>query len=249
MKDVKMTLTATEMVAENICKIKLSGEVEAVQAGQFVHVEVPHFTLRRPFCITEAGTDFITVIFAIVGAGTEALARLPVGTELACILPIGNGFTLADTDKKILVVGGGLGVAPLLPIFSNYPDRTYKVLLGFSSAKGIIEVDEFKAHTPDVTVATDDGSAGYAGRVTELVPAAIEEFQPDCMICCGPTPMLRALKALDRKVKTWVSTEARMGCGVGACLVCTCPVQHGEVVRNLRVCVDGPVFDLDELVL
>ena len=249
MKDVLLTLTATELVAENICKIKLSGEMEAVQAGQFVHIAVPNFTLRRPFCITEASADSITVIFAIVGAGTDALAKLALGTKLACILPIGNGFELSNTDKKVLVVGGGLGVAPLLPIFNNYPDREYKVLLGFASAKGMIEVEDFKAHTPDVTVATDDGSAGYSGRVTELVPAAIEEFQPDCIICCGPTPMLRALQNIDRKVKTWVSTEARMGCGVGACLVCTCPVKKGEVVRNLRVCVDGPVFDLDELVL
>lgn len=225
------------------------GRFPPVQPGQFVHVAVPGFTLRRPFCITAYTSATVDVIFALVGDGTRALAALPVGTELDCILPIGNGFAVPAGARRALIIGGGLGVAPLLPVLQANPDLTFKVLLGFGSAAQAVEVDDFRRYTDDVTVATDDGSMGHKGRVTELVAGVVRDFAPDVVFCCGPTPMIRAAQSFEYGCPAYVSMEARMGCGVGACLVCTCPVEHGEVVRNLRVCIDGPVFPLHDVKL
>ena len=249
MKECVLTVEKTKFVTPTVAEMTLSGDIPPFVAGQFLHISVPGFMLRRPFCITQGDSCSVTVLFAVVGAGTAALSKIAAGTKLNAILPIGNGFPVPAHAKNVLVIGGGLGVAPLLPVLAQHRELHYKVLLGFGSAAQAVETDEFRRYTEDVTVATDDGSAGYKGRVTELAREVLKEYRPDVVYVCGPTPMIRAAQSVDFGCPAYVSMEARMGCGVGACLVCTCPVKHGETVGNVRVCVDGPVFPLADVVV
>lgn len=249
MKDLVLTIESCRQVTESVCEMTLSGQIPPFKAGQFLHLAVPGCTLRRPFCITSGDDRHVTVLFAIVGGGTKILSEMPIGTKLDCILPIGNGFPVAKDVKKAMIIGGGLGVAPLLPILAQNPEITFCVLLGFGSKAQVVEYDAFCALSQDVRVATDDGSFGFKGRVTDLAAQLLDQIKPDAVYVCGPSLMIKAAQKIAFDCPAYVSMEARMGCGVGACLVCTCPVVKSEVVRNLRVCVDGPVFPLKDVVL
>lgn len=220
------------------------------QAGQFVHIRVPGFTLRRPISICEIKRDSIRLVFEVRGDGTKALAEIAQGESIDILGPLGNGFTLPKGDAKIIVVGGGIGVPPMLQPGAQFgPSAT--ALLGFRNVQAQILVNDFRAYGCDTRIATDDGSAGHRGFVTDLLRERLSEQKADLILACGPAAMLRGVAALAEEfgVPAQVSLEEHMACGVGACLVCACKlVRDGREIHG-HVCKDGPVFDAKEVVL
>lgn len=221
------------------------------RAGQFVHIRVPEHTLRRPISICEvdrqAGT--IRIVFEIKGSGTEALANLPAGGLIDMMGPLGNGFALLESDRAAVVVGGGIGVPPMLEAAKHYAENA-TAIIGFRDAAHIILEQDFDSCGCDVRLATDDGSRGERGFVTDLLRNRLAEGGVDIVYACGPKAMLKAVAEVAREysVRCQVSLEERMGCGVGACLVCACEIarKNGDTTYK-HVCKDGPVFEAEEV--
>ncbi|MCI8496745.1 MAG: dihydroorotate dehydrogenase electron transfer subunit [Clostridiales bacterium] len=219
--------------------------------GQFVDILVPGRTLRRPISLCgidrEQGT--LRIVFEVRGEGTEILSRKNVGDTIDIIGPLGHGFTISDPSQKAVFVGGGIGVPPLLEAAKAYGENA-SVFLGFRNAGAVILEQDFQELGCRVTVATDDGSAGYHGLVTHPLKEYAEQNHIDVIYACGPRPMLRAAAALAEElgIRCEVSLEERMGCGVGACLVCVCKTKTKDGgSHHARVCCDGPVFDAREV--
>ena len=218
--------------------------------GQFVHVKCGEgLLLRRPIsvctCEEHEGGDRLTLVFEVRGAGTEWLAQRQAGDTLDVLGLLGNGFSIRP-EGRYLLVGGGIGVPPMLGC-AQYTGGRATAILGYRSKDRAILVDEFRENCAGVRLATDDGSMGYHGFVDALVRRELEEDRNyDAVLACGPTPMLRSVaKAAEAfGVPCLVSMEERMGCGVGACLVCVCDMKDGT---RKHACKDGPVFDSKEV--
>ncbi len=247
-------LIAKKNLAKNIYDFTIRAHHLAALAepGQFVHLRVPGFFLRRPISICEidreAGT--IRLVFEIRGEGTEALSRINPGELVDVMGPLGKGFTLLPEGKKAIMVGGGIGVPPMLGVASHYGENA-KAIVGFRNAAAVILTDDFKRVGTSCILCTDDGSAGMHGFVTEALKQELEREQPDLICACGPAPMLKGVIALADQygVPCEVSLEERMGCGVGACLVCACRTVKDGKEYLAHVCKDGPVFDAHDVIL
>ncbi|MBQ9384200.1 MAG: dihydroorotate dehydrogenase electron transfer subunit [Ruminiclostridium sp.] len=221
------------------------------ECGQFVHILAPGFTLRRPISICEidrkAGT--LRLVFLVKGKGTAAIARLNEGDMLDMIAPLGKGFSVheASAGKRVIVVGGGIGVPPMLGTAQHCKDVT--AILGFRSYGNIILADEFKAVCNDVIICTDDGSVGEKAIVTAPLRRELEKGDVGAVFSCGPTRMLGAVAELTKEYGVFceVSLEERMGCGVGACVGCVARIRRGGEEELLRVCKEGPVFNAEEV--
>ena len=217
--------------------------------GQFVHIKCGEgLLLRRPISVctcTEAEpSDLLSIVFEVRGEGTAWLAACEAGQELDVLGLAGNGFQL-ERDKRCLLVGGGIGIPPMLGC-AQYFDRTTAVLGGRNGDKIILK-DVFEDICDKVMVATDDGSLGHHGFVDALVRQELAgDSRYDYVLACGPKPMLRSVaKAAEEfGVSCLVSMEERMGCGIGACLVCACDMTDGS---RKHVCKNGPVFDAGEV--
>lgn len=254
MKDVNLTVAQKKELIGGVFEFKLESaeKLPPIHCGQFLHLKVGgEFLLRRPFCIHKYDSYSVTIVVAVVGGGTKRIAQFKVGDTVQAVLPIGNGFTLGDSHRKIVLLGGGVGCAPLASVPVTYPDKEYISYIGFSSAKNVMFEKEFNKFGKTV-LCTDDGSEGRKGYVTDVLRADIDDIKPDVILTCGPTVMLKAAARLsaDTKIPAYMSGETRMGCGVGACLVCACQIKQpdGSYV-NKRACVDGPVFSLEDIVL
>lgn len=233
-----------------LMKLTREAELPPMLPGQFVEIRIDKSLstfLRRPISINfvDRKNNELWLLIALVGDGTRSLATLHPGDIVNCLLPLGNGFTMPkSTDENILLVGGGVGVAPLLYFGSAIAAYGAKVsfLLGARSAGDLLEFDDFKAIGP-VYVTTEDGSLGERGFVTNHSVLANNEFSRISM--CGPTPMMKAVAAFARKanIECEASLENMMACGLGACLCCVEKTTEG----NLRVCQDGPVFNINKL--
>lgn len=224
-----------------------AGELAKVaQAGQFAHIRVADMTLRRPIsiCRIDKEKETLRFVFQIRGEGTDKLARLKTGDQLDIIAPLGTGFPLFETEKKALLVGGGIGVPPLLELAAYYGENSIAAL-GFQSKSSVILADDFTALGAKLLLATDDGTAGAKGLVTKF----IENESFDLVYTCGPMPMIKAVAKIadERGVPCYVSLEERMACGVGACLGCACKLKKDGKEYNGHVCKDGPVFDYKEV--
>ena len=208
---------------------------------------------RSPFCICDFDRqkNSVTMCYAIVGEGTKILSQYKTGDKIKVLLPLGNGFTPDKSYKKIILLGGGMGSAVLPAIPTCNPQLEYYTYLGFANKDKVVLEKELSKVSKEIKVATDDGSYGEKGFVTDILARDMQRLKPDAVFCCGPEVMYKALKkALQGfDVPIIVSLEARMGCGIGACLVCNCKVKRKGVEEYARVCVDGPVFKLDEVVL
>lgn len=218
--------------------------------GQFVHVRVEGFSLRRPIsiCGIDAENGLLRMVFEVRGRGTEALARVAQGQSIDLIGPLGNGFT-PPSDQQVVLVGGGIGVPPLLELAARVGGRA-TAILGFRTASAVILADAFRSSGCDLRIATDNGSEGYHGLVTGLLEKRLAEGVPGMICACGPMAMLKGVVGIAQAhgVPTQVSLEERMGCGVGACLVCACrTVRDGREIFA-HVCKDGPVFNGEEVV-
>ncbi len=217
--------------------------------GQFVHIKVDGFFLRRPIsiCGIDKQNGTVRVVFEARGEGTQALTRLNQGDLMDVMGPLGKGFTVLPADKKVVVIGGGIGVPPMLETAKQYQNAT--AILGFRSADAVILQSDFEA-VCDTVLCTDDGSKGQKGFVTEALKTLLQQQKPDLICACGPHPMLKGIVALAKEVDVAceVSLEERMGCGVGACLVCACKtVKNGEEYFA-HVCKDGPVFSAEQVI-
>ena len=218
--------------------------------GQFVHIKCGDgFLLRRPIsvcsCQEDDPDDLLTIVFEVRGEGTDWLAQREVGESLDVLGLLGNGFSM-KREARCLVVGGGIGVPPMLGCVQYTHGRSTAVL-GFRSKEKAILLDCFEEECAKVLVATDDGSLGHHGFVDALVRQELEQDKNyDAVLACGPKPMLRSVARVAKEfgIPCQVSMEERMGCGVGACLVCACDMADGT---RKHVCKDGPIFDAREV--
>ncbi len=254
MKQGIYTIQENRRIAEGIWKMMLAGDGTAVTApGQFIDIKLDGRFLRRPISVHDADEGSITIIYKVLGHGTEDMTRYEPGKELDVLAGLGNGFwdsgdgslsqAGAGTRNRPLLVGGGVGIPPLYLLAKKLlsAGRPVQVVLGFNSKADAFCAEAFEALGCSVSTASVDGSVGVKGFVTDALP---DPGAYDCFYACGPLPML---KALDRTVPAGIpgqlSLEERMGCGFGACMGCTVPVKGGYK----RICKDGPVLDREEI--
>ncbi len=248
--DVKVCeILAKQELAKGIFSfvVKAGQLAKIARPGQFANLLAPGKTLRRPISICDVDKEQETLrfVFEIRGEGTELLSRFEVGDSFDLLGPLGNGFQLGDTSRKALFVGGGIGVPPLLNPAKSFGENA-TVVIGFRSKDAMILQEDFAAAGCKVIVATDDGSYGHHGLVTEC----LDGVEADVIFACGPMPMLKALcKVADEKqIECQISLEERMACGIGACLGCACKVKRDDGSETYgHVCKDGPVFDYRKL--
>lgn len=251
MKEYTSTIVKNEPIAENICALTLALEEDiAIRAGQFGNISVggAHL-LRRPIAICKSEGREVVFCYQVKGEGTQKLKMMGAGTRLNVLMPLGNGFYIKPTERKIALVGGGVGVFPLISVLREYAaTKEISAYIGYRNKAAVCGVEEFVKAQKFIAV-TDDGSYGAQMNAVQAFAADLEKGNvPDVVLACGPTPMLRALKTLVEKTRLtcYVSLEERMGCGIGACLVCVCNLTNGE---HARVCKDGPVFNVNDVVL
>lgn len=231
--------------------VKCPEIAEAARCGQFMNIRLDGFMLRRPISICginrEKGT--VRIVFEVRGKGTKALSGISEGENIDILAPLGGrGFTLLDKTKKAVIVGGGIGNPPLLPIALHYGENAV-VISGFRNSAAVILQEDFSAAGAQTILCTDDGSAGRKGFVTDALAQVLRSDKPDIIYACGPSVMLSktAAAAGEAGIYCEVSLEERMGCGVGGCLVCACrTVKNGEEYMA-HVCKDGPVFPAEEV--
>lgn len=229
--------------------VKCPDAAAAAEVGQFANIMADGYTLRRPISICDidkkAGT--LRFVFEVRGKGTEVISRVNVGDNLDILGPLGNGFK-APEGKKIVAVGGGIGVPPLLGLAKQFGENC-TAILGFRSYDKIILDKEFAAYGAKTIVCTDDGSVGHHGVVTTPLTEVLAAGDVGLVCACGPEPMIKAVvkECEDNNIPCRVSLEQRMGCGVGACVVCSCMTVRGGKEYYARVCKDGPVFDAKEV--
>ncbi len=242
-----------KVIAKNIFDftIKSKEVVDVAKAGQFVHILAKGHTLRRPISIADINKENSTlrVVFEVRGNGTKEIANVNEGENLDILAPLGRGFTLLDKDKKVILIGGGIGTPPMLPLAKYYGENA-TVISGFRTSSIAILGEEFDKCAGKNILCTDDGSAGVKGFVTTALEEILATEKPDMIYTCGPTPMLRAIAKIaeEKGVNCEVSLEERMGCGVGACLVCACKTRKNDKEIMSHVCKDGPVYNSLEVV-
>ena len=227
-------------LTKDVWRMRLSGDTKPVTApGQFVNIKIDGLYLRRPISICDVEGDVLTIIYKVVGAGTEIMAKSCVGCELELLTGLGNGYDLDASGDHPLLLGGGVGVPPMYMLAKKLIKKGchVTVVLGFNKKDEIFYEDEFRALGCETYVTTVDGSYGIKGFVTDGVPENYSYFYT-----CGPMPMLKAVyKAC--KENGEFSFEERMGCGFGACMGCSCKTITGYK----RICKDGPVLKKEEI--
>lgn len=220
------------------------------ETGQFVNIFVDDKTLRRPIsiCGIDRENSILRMVYEIRGEGTAWLSERNPGEILDILGPLGQGFKLKG-HKNVIVVGGGIGVPPLLQI-ANTDGINITAVLGFRNSSAAVLLDDFNTACKSVHVTSDDGSIGQKGFVTSILAELLETEEADLICACGPTPMLKAVAKMgeDKGIETQVSMEQRMGCGIGACLVCSCKVDMGAGETYAQVCRNGPVFNSKEVI-
>ena len=238
------TIKENTNIARDVYKMRLEGDTQYITApGQFINISLEGKYLRRPISVCDKNEGEITIIYKVLGSGTAQMSKMAVGEKLDILTGLGNGFDPDANTKKPLLIGGGVGIPPLFMLAKELIKRGKKpsVVIGCKSSVDVFYVDEFKAIGCDVFVATEDGTMGVKGFVTDAIKENNVEF--DYTYACGPIPMLKAIyNASD--VSGQYSFEERMGCGFGACMGCTCKTKYG----NKRICKDGPVLVKEEII-
>ncbi|MGN0788805.1 MAG: dihydroorotate dehydrogenase electron transfer subunit [Christensenellales bacterium] len=256
MREINCKVLSNEAVADGIFEMELSADrVDDILGGQFVNIKLPtsDTLLRRPFCLCDFDENrkSFTICYAVVGKGTETLSHVKTGEVLKATLPLGNGWDPRGKYSKIMLVGGGMGSAVLPAVARRSEGVDCVCYLGFADKSKVVLEDRLRGLCSDVVVATDNGSYGRKGFVTDVAKEDIIKSGVEAVFCCGPEVMYKALrKALAGvDIPVYISLEQRMGCGIGACLVCNCMIEREGKRGYYRVCKDGPVFKLSEVVL
>ncbi|MBQ2395292.1 MAG: dihydroorotate dehydrogenase electron transfer subunit [Alistipes sp.] len=235
-------IRSNEPLTESVWRMVLVGDTQYLTApGQFVNIAVEGCYLRRPISVCDYDNESITLIYKVVGQGTEIMSHMQAGEKLDVLTGLGNGFSLSATTERPLLIGGGVGVPPLYNLAKKLKEagKNVQVVLGFNRADEIFYAEEFKALGVDVHIATVDGSVGVKGFVTD----AMKELEFDYIYTCGPLPMLKAIYNAS-ECDGEFSFEERMGCGFGACMGCSCQTKKG----SKRICKEGPVLKRDEII-
>lgn len=243
-KDSLFTVIDNQWIGKNTKMMTIEGSTEEFSApGQFVNIAIPGFTLRRPISVCDIEGEILTLVYDVVGHGTEALSEMKPGTRLDILPALGNGFDISKCGERPVLLGGGVGCPPIYSLAKNMlaADILPTVVLGFNSDDRMIMIEQFENLDIPFHVATVDGSYGTKGFVTDVIER--EALNPDYFYACGPLPMLRALcTGLD--IPGQVSLEARMACGFGICMCCVIETKKGPK----GVCKAGPVFDKEDLI-
>ena len=241
MKQRLFEIQSNEQIAKSVYRMQLCGDTTGILPGQFVNIRVQGQFLRRPISVCNIADGILTIIYKVVGVGTEAMSHLPIGTKLDVLTVLGNGYDLSKAGDAPLLVGGGVGVPPMYMLARQLREmgKAVRVILGFNTKDEVFYEEEFRALGCDVTVTTVDGSHGVKGFVTNAL-----DGQQSYYYTCGPLPMIKALLQA-AGTNGEVSMEERMGCGFGACMGCTIQTTKGPK----RVCKEGPVFAASELLL
>lgn len=238
MKQEILTVKSNVALSWDVYKMTL-GECEKPIPGQFVEIAVDGFTLRRPFCVYDYDGKNMTVLYKVLGEGTKAMSKMQSGQKTDVLTGLGNGF---DTSlaKNPLLIGGGLGAAPLLYLAKSFKEKGIipTLFLGAKTASELCFLDDFKDF--DYQTSTDDGSDGFKGTIADGLKNLAPDF--DVYYACGSVNMLKSLPAFSES--GFVSMEARMACGFGACMGCSIHTKSG----TKRVCKDGPIFDIKEVI-
>ncbi len=240
MKQSLFQIISNEALTDSVWKLVLQGDTSAITApGQFVNIQLQGLYLRRPISVCDYDETTLTLVYKVVGKGTEQLARMAPGQTLDLLTGLGNGYDPTPAGDRPVLIGGGVGVPPLYHLAKRLlsQGRRVRVVLGFNTASEIFYEDAFKALGCEVTVTTADGSYGVKGFVTHALPEDATYFY-----ACGPEPMLKAVYRATA-VSGQLSFEERMGCGFGACMGCSCKTLTGYK----RICKDGPVMRKEEI--
>ena len=240
MKQSIFEIVSNEALTDSVYKMVLAGDTSAITAsGQFVNLQLTGKFLRRPISVCDYDDATLTIVYKVVGHGTEQMSAMGAGEKLDILTGLGNGYDLTVSGDHPVLLGGGVGVPPMYNLAKKLcaEGKTVSVILGFNTKSEIFYEEEFKALGCDVTVTTVDGSYGKKGFVTDALPEKYTYFYT-----CGPEPML---KAVYRATNTsgQMSFEERMGCGFGACMGCSCKTLTGYK----RICKEGPVMRKEEI--
>ena len=240
MKQSIFTIVENKALTKDVYRMVLEGDTSAITAsGQFVNIQLAGKFLRRPISVCDWNETTLTIVYKVVGHGTEQMCGMTVGEKLDILTGLGNGYDLTLAGNAPVLIGGGVGVPPMYGAAKKLVELGIKptVILGFNTASEIFYEEEFKALGCDVTVTTVDGSYGVKGFVTNALPENYTYFYT-----CGPEPMLKAVyKATATSGQ--MSFEERMGCGFGACMGCSCKTLTGYK----RICKEGPVMKKEEI--
>ena len=240
MKQNIFEILSNTALTDSVYKMVLSGDTSAItNCGQFVNIQLSGMFLRRPISVCDYDDKTLTIVYKVVGKGTEAMSAMKAGTKLDILTGLGNGYDLSLAGDKPVLLGGGVGVPPMYNLAKKLiaMGKEVKVILGFNVKSEIFYEEEFKALGCDVTVTTVDGSYGVKGFVTDALPENYTYFYT-----CGPEPMLKAVYRAS-KTSGQMSFEERMGCGFGACMGCSCKTLTGYK----RICKEGPVMKKEEI--
>jgi len=240
MKQSIFTIRENRALTDTTWKMILAGDTSAITApGQFVNIQLDGLFLRRPISVCDYDESTLTIIYKVVGKGTEQMSAMQAGQELDILTGLGNGYDLSLTGQKPLLIGGGVGVPPMYNLAKKLlaEGKEVSVILGFNTKDEIFYEEEFKALGCAVTVTTVDGSYGVKGFVTNAMDCEYTHF-----CACGPEPMLKAIYKAST-TSGQMSFEERMGCGFGACMGCSCKTLTGYK----RICKDGPVMKKEEI--
>ncbi len=240
MKQGIFEITENKPLTQNVMRMRLIGDTSAcIRSGQFINIKIEGLFLRRPISVCDLNKDELTIIYKVVGKGTEVMRRKSVGDKLDVLTGLGNGYDLSPSGDKPLLIGGGVGVPPLYLLARQLMERgkDVTVILGFNTAKEVFYEKEFGDLGAKTILVTADGSVGKKGFVTDHMDLDYSYFYT-----CGPEPMLKAV--YKRSVTSGqFSFEERMGCGFGACMGCSCKTVTGYK----RICKDGPVLCKEEI--
>ncbi len=235
-------IKSNEKIAKDVYKMVLLGDTSDLKKpGQFVNIKLDGFFLRRPISVCDYDEGVLTLIYKVVGSGTEVMSRMAEGEKLDILTGLGNGFDISKSGNNPVVIGGGVGVPPMYNLARKLIEEGKNVtaVLGFNKEEEIFYKEEFEKLGAKVLISTVDGSVGVKGFVTD----ALKEIDFSYTYCCGPEPMLKAVYNASDKDGQF-SFEERMGCGFGACMGCSCKTKYG----NKRICKEGPVLCKEEII-
>ena len=241
MKDVLLKIEKNVQVGTDIYLMRLTGDTSEIKnSGEFINITVPGYYLRRPISVCDFGDGYVDILYKVLGHGTKDMSSFPCDMNLQCLIGLGNGFDINKSCKPLLV-GGGIGIAPLVGLARKFNKIGIKPILvyGARNKNDIVLVDEL-SKLCELYLCTDDGTLGYKGNVIECIKASDLKF--DYYYACGPQKMLEFLS--QAYPNGCVSLEARMGCGFGACMGCSIETTNGPK----RVCKEGPVFEATEVI-
>lgn len=240
MKQIIFEIKENKQLTETVYKMSMTGDVSGITCGQFVNILLKGKYLRRPISVCDVTPNTLTIIYKVVGGGTEQMSKMKAGTTLDVLTELGNGYDKSKSGDRPLLIGGGVGVPPMYMLCKELiqSGKKVSVILGFNSKDEIFYENEFKAIGATVYVTTVDGSYGTKGFVTDVM----KDLEYDYFYTCGPEPMLKAIYSAS-KTSGQFSFEERMGCGFGACMGCSCKTVTGYK----RICKDGPVLEKEEI--